>query len=66
MFYSCFSIFALIIIFIINFDIKKKKKGESKSDTISVYKQFLNCFIFFLLTDIAWGILYELKFSFQN
>lgn len=60
MYYASFGILALIIHFIINFNIIKINKSKA-SPLHYRYKCFLNTVVIYYVTDIIWGFLSDLK-----
>lgn len=61
MIYSSAGIIALIIHFIINYDVLSKKSRESIVPAYKQYRNFLYAVTGFYISDILWGILYENK-----
>ncbi|MCR4657705.1 MAG: diguanylate cyclase [Lachnospiraceae bacterium] len=64
MYYSCVSIMALILHFIINRDAFKKGRvragqGETRLEEAIRYRHFLITVTCYYIVDIAWGLLYE-------
>lgn len=59
MYYSAFGILSLILYLIINFRILLTKNEDQRPASMISYRYFLFSVILYLLTDIAWGFLYE-------
>ncbi|MBS7263476.1 MAG: diguanylate cyclase [Eubacteriales bacterium] len=59
MYYSNFSMLALLITLIINHSVLKARKTPNKTSTKIRYKRFLLVVILYYVTDILWGFLYE-------
>ncbi|MBO7378101.1 MAG: GGDEF domain-containing protein [Clostridia bacterium] len=59
MLYATFGILALVILVIINVNVLLSGKRRNERPASSTYRFFLRSVIFFYLTDILWGLLYE-------
>ena len=58
--YSSAGLLALIITLIINHDVIRKREGESIIPAQKSYRAFLICVCLYFISDVAWGILYDL------
>ena len=63
MYYSCIALLALVIFFIINYDITLKKQQEYEDivPAVKEYRHFLYSVFIFFIADLSWGFLEELK-----
>ncbi|WP_051204720.1 response regulator [Butyrivibrio sp. VCD2006] len=59
MYYSSFGILSLVLFIVLNHEIIFKKKGTELSTAKNKYRYFLFSVILYLISDIAWGLLYE-------
>ena len=58
--YSSFSILALILHLIINYDILVKRRKEDLSVPALRYREYLLCISVYYITDMMWGLLMEI------
>lgn len=58
--YSSAGLLALIITLIINHDVLRKRDGESIIPAQKSYRAFLICVCAYFISDVAWGIFYDL------
>ncbi|MCR4956690.1 MAG: GGDEF domain-containing protein [Lachnospiraceae bacterium] len=61
MYYSAFGLLALVIHFIINFETLKTPSTRTKTTLEITYRRFLFSVMFYYITDILWGILYNMS-----
>ena len=61
MYYSSFGILALVLLFIINYDVLVKRDPREETPARRAYRWFLLSLTVYYLSDILWGILYEGK-----
>ena len=59
MYYSSFGILAIIIHFIINYDVLREPKNAAGFIGTKSYMRFLYSLLIYYGTDVLWGILYE-------
>jgi len=63
MYYASFGILALILHFIINSEILRKRSRDLPSMASVRYRQFLLCVTVYYITDILWGFLDEARIA---
>ncbi len=63
MYYSSIVILSLIIHFIINYDIMKRSQHKSNIPAQKAYKKFLNCVMWYYITDVLWEVLYYFRLN---
>ena len=61
MYYSSFGALAIILHFIINYDIIWKNLYEGVLRANKEYRRFLIAVTFYYISDILWGVLYQLE-----
>lgn len=59
MYYASFGILAILIHFIINFDVLKEPKNAAEFVGTKSYKRFLYSLLVYYVSDVLWGLLYE-------
>ena len=59
--YASVGVLALILHLIINKEVMKRRKDRSGTRTMTLYRQFLYSVLGYYITDIIWGVLYELR-----
>lgn len=64
MYYASIGIIALIVTTIVNLEALRKVEKKPENELRIKYRRYLIALITYFLTDIAWGILYELKLIF--
>ena len=60
MYYSAIGLLAIIILFIVNWDILRDSKSFDKR-VWNVYRRFLTAILFYYITDVTWGLMEILK-----
>ena len=59
MYYSSFSMLALLLHLIIHFDTFRKPKALPLSSAALLYRRFIQSLTLYYITDILWGFLHE-------
>ncbi|MCR4998262.1 MAG: GGDEF domain-containing protein [Lachnospiraceae bacterium] len=59
MLYSCFAMLGVVVLIIVNFDVIVKNSFWKSVESIRPYRSYLMGIVFFFITDILWGVLYE-------
>ena len=62
MYYASFGMLALVVILIINYAALKNPKNAKRPLVRSRYRRFLIVIMAYLITDVLWGILYDLQY----
>ncbi|MCR5694849.1 MAG: diguanylate cyclase [Clostridia bacterium] len=63
MYYSAIGFLAILVLFILNYDILFKKSKVLRKPAWKVYKRFLFAVLAYYVTDVLWGVLEDLKLS---
>ena len=63
MYYSAIGFLAILVLFILNYDILFKKSKVLRKPAWKVYKRFLFAVLAYYVTDVLWGVLEGLKLS---
>lgn len=61
MYYASFGMLAIVIHLIINFEAIKNPNTEDLTDVKKRYRSFLIGIMFYYITDVLWGFLFDLK-----
>ena len=61
MYYASIGTIALIVTTIVNLEALRKVEKTQENELRIKYRRYLIALIVYYLTDIAWGMLYELK-----
>ncbi len=61
MFYSSFGLLALVLHLIVNYDVLITNRYKEYFPANRPYRAYLFCVLVYYITDILWGILYDLK-----
>ena len=65
MYYSAIGLLAIIILFIVNWDILRDSKSFDKH-VWNVYRRFLTAILFYYITDVTWVLMEILKSEVQE